>query len=303
MTMLLFLAISSIVFAQYSINATIELPLPGVSTDNKIVVDATLSHVSQSYKQHDKVVKKDSIFYHTKSDSFEKFVRWSDEKSKMALAIGTIIGSKKSTMLDIGTGDGSLLRLIEALFDHITAVEPGAQGFDLLSKTCSPDKYTLIHAPFEKTTLEGPFDIIMASYSLRYISNPFFELCRIRDLLKDSGKFLLIDLSPDSEFWEFYLKHEKDVLGVNVANPAEYDYRDILKKIFDVKEVHFTSTLSIPSVDDALSILDFFYDIEFSKIKEETFVKLRQEWQKEYGDGPINVHFQHIMYVCSKLNK
>lgn len=256
--------------------------------------------VSPNVSEGNAVVKIDSIFYHTKSDSFEKFIRWSDEKSKIAAAILSVVNQKRESLLDIGAGDGSLTRLIEAQFDHIAAVEPGVRVFDQLSATCSTNKYTLVHAPFEETRLEGPFDIIIASYSFRYISNSFVQLCRIRDLLKDSGAFILIDVAPKSDFWEFYLKHEKDVIGINKANPDEYDYSGILKKIFNVQEVHFNSTLSMPSVDDALSILDFLYDIEMNQIKEETFVKLKSDWLKEYGNGPINVTWNHIMYICTK---
>lgn len=250
-------------------------------------------------KQCDQVVGKDSIFYLTHSNSFEKYISWSNEKPKIAETILAILEDKKDSLLDIGAGDGTLTRLLETRFAHITAIEPGAHLFDELIKTCSSTKYNLIHLPFEKTKIEEKFDIILASHSFRYISNPFSEIYRIKNLLKNSGSVLLVDLTQDSDYWKFYRRYEKYVRGENSAAPVVFDYNYLLKEIFNVKEVYFTATLSIPSVDDAISILDFFLGVEFSQITKE-IINIKHDMQKEYDNGPVNINFQQIMYICSK---
>jgi len=253
-------------------------------------------------QQIDKSVGTDAIIYQTQSNSFEKFVRWTNEKQKTAEAILKVVGDTKESLLDIGAGDGVLTKLIEEKFTHITAVELGPHLFELLMQKCGSNKYKLFNSTFETAVLQGKFDIILSSHSFRYFQDPMACLYRIKDLLKDFGIFLLLDVSQESEFWKFYRRYEKDVLGAKSPYSVVIEYDNLLKKVFNIEKICFTTTLTIPSVDDVISIFDFFYDIDFSKIKEESLAKIKDDLQKCYGNGPIKLDFQEMMYVCSIKN-
>lgn len=243
----------------------------------------------------------DPVIYYSKSQSFEKFLSWTNEKQRIAEEILKIVGDKKDLLLDIGAGDGSITKFVSDKFDHVTAIEPVPSLFEIMKKKCHANKYTLINSPFESTALEQKFDIILVSYALQFIPNYPQEIFRMKNLLKDSGLLLVVELDQENcELWRFHRKYRKDVLGVNSPDPVTLDFSDLLKKAFKVQKVSFFATLSIPSVDDAISIFDFIYDTDFSKIKKETLIKIKTELQQEYGNRPLDFKIQQVMYVCSK---
>lgn len=243
----------------------------------------------------------DPVVYYSKSQSFENFLKWTNEKQKIAEAVLKIVGNKKNLLLDIGSGDGTLTNLLAAKFDHVTAIEPTYQLFDTLKKKCCSDKYTLINLPFELATLEKKADIILVSYALQFIHNYGQELLRMKDFLTDSGLLLVIDADQENcEFWQFYGKYVKDIWGANLPNSCAVEFNKMLKTIFKVKEQSFSSTLSIPSVDDAISLLDFIFNKKFSELKQDVLIKIRADFNKRFGNRPINFKMGHIMYVCSK---
>lgn len=267
------------------------------------IFSPTMTILSSDREHHTQVVGQGTSFYHTKSQSFENFVRWSNEKSKIAEEILKNIGEPKDSLLDIGAGDGALTMLLASHFSRIVAIEPGFHMFTILSKTCNGNTYELINTAFEKYDSKDQFDIILCSHSFRFLSNHLVAVRRINDLLKDDGLFLLIDVSPESDFWKFYHAHEKDLLGTISSVPDVLDYNILLKEIFNVKEIHFTATLSIPSTDEAVKMLDFLFNVDFNKIKKEALAKTSHDLHNKYGDGPVVINFQQIMYVCSKKSQ
>jgi len=133
----------------------------------------------------------------TKEESFQHFLCWTNEKEKISQAIMKVVKDKKESLLDIGAGDGSISRLLETRFEEIVAVEPSNQLFRVLADNCDLSKYVLFNMPFEEFATDKKFDVVVASHSFQYISNPNIEIKKIRDLLKDNGIFLLINLRKE----------------------------------------------------------------------------------------------------------
>jgi SAM-dependent methyltransferase len=254
----------------------------------------------QNTIQQDTGLERNTIIYNTDCDSFQKYLKWSDVKAKAAEALLSVISDKKDSLLDIGAGNGMLTQRLESKFNHITAVEPSLQLFEFLKSNCCSDKYTLINLPIEETRLEKKFDVILASHSLKFIPNPEKVIAQIKNLLNDSGTFLLVDHGQESDYLKFYYTYRPYVFGKSETESIFIDYTDLLSKSFNVKKVIFYATLSIPSIDEAISMLDFFYDIEFKKIRSESLVDIRQALDKEYGNGRVNISLQEIVYICSK---
>ncbi|HBL98838.1 TPA: hypothetical protein DDZ86_04310 [Candidatus Dependentiae bacterium] len=231
--------------------------------------------------------------------SFEKFLSWTDEKQKTVEVLLKLIASKRGSLLDIGAGDGSVTRFLAPQFDNTTALEPAPNLFEKLSTTCNTSGYDLINKAFEATNLEKKFDVILASHSLQYIPNYAQELIRIKDLLKDSGMLLVIDLDRENcELETFHLKY------MYVATSSETNcippHKNLLEKYFHVREVPFIATLTIPSVDEAIGIFDLVYNTTLDTIDPKNLAKARADLYQEYGDGPIVLKNRIVIYVCSK---
>ena len=255
--------------------------------------------------QIDTFKEKDPISYN-KGNSFQRFLGWTDEKQKITEQILQVIGGKKESLLDIGAGNGKLTELLEHNFEYICAAEPSIKLFEELEQTLSKSSHTLINLPFEqvnfkKAGIETQFDVIVASHSFQYVKNPAKQLTRINNLLKDSGVFLLINLRP-CDFWDFFNKYKEGILGERPTDPSGFDYdiHKLLETIFDVEKISFDATVSIPSVQDTISILDFLYNIEFSDIEKNIIKKITHDLTEKYDDGPVNFNFSQNMYICRK---
>ena len=72
------------------------------------------------------------------------------------------------------------------------------------------------------------------------------------------------------------------------------------RQFFNVKQSFFDTQLTIPTIDDYISLLDFFYDVPLSSISPDTIMFIKKELYKDYGDNPIKINFEQAMYICTK---
>jgi ubiquinone/menaquinone biosynthesis C-methylase UbiE len=248
-----------------------------------------------------KRVTSDPVVYLSKSKSFEKFLSWTNEKQRIAQEVLKIVGNKKESLLDIGAGDGTITKMVSDKFNYVTAIEPANLLFEDLKKKCDSSKYTLIKSNFESTELNQKFDVILMSYSLQFIKNYSQEIFRLKDILKDSGLLIVVELDQENcELWGFHRKYRKEILETDLPDPVVLEYGDLLKKAFKVEKKLFNATLSVPSVNDMMSIFDFIYDTEISKMNPKTLERIRSELLAEHGNNPLDFTIKQVMYVCTK---
>lgn len=244
--------------------------------------------------------KSAEVYLGGKSTSFERFLLWTDEKVRISSAIIDNLPINARTLLDIGAGNGMLTKLIEPKFDRVTCIEPGKGLYPALTRSLIGHKFTFYNGVFESTPLVEKYDVVLAAHSFRYVKEQKQQLKRIRDHLMsgDDSVFMLVDISPISKFWEFYLPHEEPIRHIK-TDPLTHDYSVPLKEVFRVVEQHKIPTAAvIPTVEDAVGILDFIYDVKMEDISTFEMDEIRKDWQCRYGDGPVTLIFDHILYVC-----
>lgn len=235
------------------------------------------------------------------SQSFQKFMSWTNEKQKTFEAITHVIKNKNESFLDIGAGNGLLTKLLEKHFEHIVAIEPSKSMFNELQINLNPEKSTLINEKFLNAKIEKKFDVILASHVFQYIGEPLKTMNRIKSLLKKDGLFLLVDHKKNSEYRRFYNKYRKDILlEKDQAGPVAINYNlgQLLSKIFAVETICFNSTLSIPSIDDAISIFDFLYDVDFENMQPGSLARTKQDMQKVYTQEAVTLNCEYNLFVC-----
>lgn len=244
--------------------------------------------------------KSAEVYLGGESTSFERFLLWTDEKVRISSVIIDALPKNARTLLDIGAGNGTLTKLLECKFDHVTCIEPGKGLFPFLTNSLTGPKFTFHNGLVETTPLDEKFDVVLAAHSFRYIKDQKEQLARIRDCLLSTGDsvFMLVDLSPVSTFWDFYLPHE-ELIKHSKTDPMSYDYYLPLKEIFSMVDRHeITSTTVIPTVEDAVGILDFIYDVKMEDIPLYKLNEIRKDWTRQYGDGPVTLIFDHTLYTC-----
>lgn len=244
------------------------------------------------------IVNKTSIIYQT-SSSFERFLSWTNEKEFVATMILKNLHPPHHALLDIGSGDGSVTQWLTSSFDHVTLIEPSQSLHTILTQTLTDPKFLIHNQTLEMTQLTGPYDVILAAHSFRYVKDPESQLHRLSNVLSSTGRLILIEISPESRFWPFYLPYEQAIRH-NLTDPMSYDYQPLLSKLFHVEKQPFTTYVNVPSVEEGISILDFLYDVPHNQIPEVIKDQIRRDWLVQFGQGPIQIQFDHILYLCQK---
>lgn len=242
--------------------------------------------------------------YEGKSSSFSKYLTWTNEKALTVETITKIIKNKKSKLLDIGAGDGTICRGLTPYFESITAIEPSPALFNALKKSCNTSQYTLIQAPFEKTTWknDAKFDSILISFALQYIQNYEEELQRIKNLLEEDGKLIVVSFDhKDSTIYHFYRKHIASILGYEIPEPEFIDFQSLLEKYFSVEVIELMTTVKIPNSAEATSIANFIFDTDWKNIQLDVLPKIKLDLEETFGiDAPVIFKNKLLFFVCSK---
>ncbi len=120
-----------------------------------------------------------------------------------------------SNILEIGSGDGVLLRLIRKNHPNIniTALEPNKNHCAILSLI--PD-VTVIQDYMENAGLKQKYDLVIMSHVLEHIENPQEAIKYIYDNLLVDGGFLYIDV-PNQDY-------ELCSVGISFKAPATHLY-------------------------------------------------------------------------------
>lgn len=245
-------------------------------------------------------MERNPILYCSKSKSYENFVKWSNEKPKTALEINSYLAKRHGKLLDIGAGDGTITKMIASNFDAVTIIEPGAANFKNLKDRLVGTKFQLINKKIEDYSADNKFDVILACHSLKFFKEPVKQLDRIKNMLEGGGMFLHIDHQCQNDFLKFSERYREKVLGPDSESPLSYDFKGMLKGVFhSIDERSFQSHLTIPCVEDAISILDFIYDVDYKDISKEIINEIRMDLHKEYGNGKIKINLQQTMHICS----
>lgn len=243
-------------------------------------------------------MKRSTVIYNSRSQSFSNYLKWSNEKSVVSNALKKVLGNNQN-VLDIGAGNGILTQKLSTSFKKVVAVEPSRELFLKLKEKCAGKKFFLINKGFEDFNPNEKFDVILAAYVIRYLKNTNLQLKRIRDMLKEDGRFILIANEPERKFLNFYNRFKWKILKKR-ATPTYVNFSSILKENgFKFRKLKITSSLKIPNKHAAILMLDFFFDIENEKIDDETKLKIKDYLIEHFGNGPIRFNsIQHI-FICS----
>lgn len=235
--------------------------------------------------------------YLDENDSFNLFLRRTNEKEVLAEAIRNNVFSTDKSLLDIGAGDGSLTEKISPDFNRITAIEPGTPFFDL-QKKCTDDKYTLIRGTLEEQDEIAKHDVALASNSMLYFKNPQLQLKRIQEAVK---KYIAITLRRHNDgLVDFKKRYTKPLTGKEFKGGTNRtNYEQLLKNIFsDVKGSVCEAQIQLLSLDEAITIAAFLNDVNQNEIPVKTADKIKNNIAKNYGDS-FNINYGQDFFVCS----
>lgn len=147
--------------------------------------------------------------YWANSEAMKDYISWREEENER-LAKWVIATGKLGKLLEIGVGDGPLMKRLAPACSEYWGIEPDPEAFSRLRERFpehAKNIYPILSsqldtgAPF--STADGTFDSICMMSVLEHISDPCGFFKSASRLLKTGGK-LLISVPNSRCFWLFY---------------------------------------------------------------------------------------------------
>lgn len=115
-----------------------------------------------------------------------------DNERRKNLVFKYLFDRKDPSLIDLGAGSGSFIRLMQSEIPNLSAVEPNVGLRNLIKKTCSP---VAIYENIQE--IDKEFDVVTLFHVIEHLSDPFSFLSQIKRITKPQG-FVLIE-TPSSQ--------------------------------------------------------------------------------------------------------
>jgi SAM-dependent methyltransferase len=220
---------------------------------------------------------------------FEDFVNHSNEKLKVEQEILNMLKKQNpNTFLNIGSGFDTISKSTDFEKTQITLVEKNTSYV----QAYKDKNIEVIHADFEFWNTEKKFDAILASHVLFYFDDKKEAICKVLNLLDNSGIALFVAHEPAQD----YKKLKDFVFGLK-GKKYTYTY-DTLKTILDdsganFDEVKVDCEINAKSVDELYKVLRLWFEMDLK-----TYYEHEKEIKKLLSDGKVK--YSNSIFVVKK---
>lgn len=160
-------------------------------------------------------------YYNSVSDSYKKADRSTNRTPAMLNVLKPRI---PSTILDVGCGVGSQVRVLTSLGCDVTGVDVSEGMLSLAKERCNGGDVNLIHGDILETSFDKKFDYVIFCDSFEHFNNPVDVLAHVRKFLKKDG--LLYFSVPNGTGWMRRMHtFIRTCLGSSIA-PTDEVYSD-----------------------------------------------------------------------------
>lgn len=182
-----------------------------------------------------------------KQEEYQFFIDHADEKIQQIASLRRKIGG---LLLDIGTGEGTIIKSLKPMFEMVEAIDEKKEFCDKLTK----EGIICHNVKFEDFQTNTRYDVILASHLLTYVSDKKKVIEKMYELLKVGGKIYIFNMTYDGtmqiikeqihpkicdrtdiqiqEIIKSYSKYEREIIPINMETKTSEDM---------LKMVHFLS--------------------------------------------------------------
>lgn len=215
---------------------------------------------------------------------FETFLRYTDEKEKSAAKLAEILQKKlcdRSSILDIGTGNGEYLELALTkvkMPEEVTLnlVEPSEDLFEQLGQRFKQkfpeERLKTANVDLQSFVTDEQFDVILMSHLFYHIPRVAWtaQLAKALSLLRPTG-ILIIVLREKDDAYDFKMAFKPQLFDKSFKALIIDDVLDVLPKNLrlQITKHQAESELKIPfreDLDDTISIIEFYLNKPWSEM-------------------------------------
>jgi SAM-dependent methyltransferase len=265
-------------------------------------------HNYENFYKIDEVYKviecKDCGFYHVypypDSHFLDNFYskQYKDELSKINLAekVARVKNlTKKSEIIDIGCGDGTLMEEFKKADFSAYGIEPS----EICEEECIKKGLAVRRGFCDINPFEKKFEIVNLSYSLEHIPNPAHFIEDIKDKFLTDDGFICIEIPNDFNLLQMVYAeyHQEEPYWIHFPDHLNYWNFDTFKKFivnagFDI--IHYTS--SFP--------LEMFLLMGDDYIKNKELGKVMHQKRVAFENKLKNVNKTNTMFdIYTKLSE
>lgn len=200
------------------------------------------------------------------------FYKYTNEREILTEEIIRIINLKRHhSLIDIGCGEGNLVKNIHNKIDYCLALDPDKDRLNVLrSQLGENSNVTLVNAKFEDYLPDRKFDIVVSCHTLSFFKNKLEMIAKMISITAAHGKVILVLHSRKSEQMKILEYANRIILKKNVSHLyAETLYKYFKIKGYNVKLMLVNTTAEFESIDDILNLSFFFFRIDFNKLSVE----------------------------------
>lgn len=243
---------------------------------------------------------KSTLAYADSDNSFEKFLRWTNEKEVLAWQVAKLIKPEYTSLLDVGTGNGDLTSGIIDLFSRVVCLEPAEVFYKMLQQRFPGAE--VIRGKIEGTEFDETFDFILASHVLIYVENPEDVLAKLYSLLNSGGTLVIIMLERTGQYLQFIDRFREAVAGRR-PEAEEYRWEDIVsyleRRQIDYRTKEVVTRINAPSRDGFLSLNDFHFNCDVSELDPVTLEEMRGYLSQYQHKDKFTIEVKHkFIIVC-----
>jgi len=230
--------------------------------------------------------------------SFDLFLKSTDEKTIIEKFIKkNILLSKSTKILDIGGGDGSLVKKISDDVKKTVLIEPNKYFYENFSGN---KKIDVINKKWEDVNLREKFDFILAAYVVTYFSKEELEnlIEKMYKLLSKNGSILILSVDSNLGSWRKIHTYFYGLIGVKHRSSDT-----LLKKIinkYNFCSESFKTYVRAKNSNEMLKVLMFDfckYSDYFLKHRKKLEMFLNKNIDK---NNEIVLEIVHNAYIINK---
>jgi len=230
------------------------------------------------------------------SEDVRKFFKFSNEKYVLTDKIVRIIEPKKSySILDVGCGEGYVMRRIYKQVKRCVALDPDSKMLEILRKHVKNNpKVVFVNKKLEDFETTEKFDVTLSSHTLSFFSDKRYAINKMLDYTKKDGKLILVLHCRESEQLQmlkevFRLTHGEEINHIY----AEALCRYLVKQGFNPYLEKVETVSRFPSLEIALKFSYFLFRTDYQRVNSQGERVIRTYLESKMRNHNVEIRTHH----------